>query len=684
MKPDVNDLYSVTPSHYLNAGPVGCKHFFLLLNAFLENVNSTCIEEINATYACILFKGHGKNKSSSRSYRTISTCPVVAKGLDIYLRKLHEDDWYADQVPTQFQGKGSSHELAAILLTESILYSKHTLNIPTYALYLDAMSAFDVVLKEILIKNLYNSQELDKSLLLINNRLNNRLTYVDWEGNLMGPIRDERGLEQGGTNSSEFYKIFAREQLELAQKSKLGIWLGKDLCVSSIGQADDTILLSNDIYNLYYLLHLTINYTKRHFVTLCADKTRLQVFPPSSEKHSQCFLQYNPIKINGKTIDFSPTAEHVGILRSTDGNYPTIMARFAAHRGALASILHVGLARNHRGNPVSSIHLHRLYGAPVLFSGLAPLFLSVAEIDLIEKHFMVTIQRLQRLHCKTPRTVVFFLAGSLPGSALLHSRQLSLFGMIARQNDSILHQHALNYSTSKTVSKISWFKQIRDWCTMYELPHPLDFLSLKLSKEDFKSLIMKRIISFWETQLRVEASSLSSLRYFHPEYMSLKSPHPLWLTAESSPAKVRKASVQPLMLSGRYRTEALVRHWSMSNRAGNCLLSHECSTEKEDIEHILMRCPALKETRDYLTNYTNNFVKTLDLPVASIILNLCHSSSPYFCQFLLDCSTIPSIITLTQSYGSSCLSPMFEVSRNWVYALHRDRLRRLDRWVPER
>ena len=45
---------------------------------------------------------------------------------------------------------------------------------------------------------------------------------------------------------------------------------------------------------------------------------------------------------------------------------------------------------------------------------------------------------IQGFYFKTPRTVVYFLAGSLPGSALLPSRQLSLFGMIARQND----QHA--------------------------------------------------------------------------------------------------------------------------------------------------------------------------------------------------------------------------------------------------
>ena len=49
----------------------------------------------------------------------------------------------------------------------------------------------------------------------------------------------------------------------------------------------------------------------------------------------------NPIRINDKAIDFSKTAEHVGILRSTEGNGPTILARIASHKKALAAILHV-------------------------------------------------------------------------------------------------------------------------------------------------------------------------------------------------------------------------------------------------------------------------------------------------------------------------------------------------------
>ena len=136
-------------NHYKDAGPAGYRHFFLLLNCLLQDIHNTTIDEINSAYACILFKGHKKDKSSSRSYRTISTCPIVA-------RDLHIKSWNSDQAETQFQGEGSSHDLAAVLLTESIEYSLHTLNQPVYILYLDAQSAFDVVQNELLVRNLFH------------------------------------------------------------------------------------------------------------------------------------------------------------------------------------------------------------------------------------------------------------------------------------------------------------------------------------------------------------------------------------------------------------------------------------------------------------------------------------------------------------------------------------------------
>ena len=52
-------------------------------------------------------------------------------------------------------------------------------------------------------------------------------------------------------------------------------------------------------------------------------------------------------------------------------------------------------------------------------SGLAFLVLSDKELDSIESSYCEVLKKLLRLHLKTPRKVIYFLAGSFPGNALL-------------------------------------------------------------------------------------------------------------------------------------------------------------------------------------------------------------------------------------------------------------------------
>ena len=112
---------------------------------------------------------------------------------------------------------------------------------------------------------------------------------------------------------------------------------------------------------------------------------------------------------------------------------------------------------------------------------------------MIERHYKDTLLRLMQLPKKTPRFVVYFFAGSMPGVALLHSGQLSLFGMITRQADGILHNHDLNLFRSETMCKASWFNHICNLCLIYSLPHPLDQLQSPLPKVKFKSLIKEKM-----------------------------------------------------------------------------------------------------------------------------------------------------------------------------------------------
>ena len=114
---------------------------------------------MNIAIGIILHKGHKKEKTSDRSYRTISSCPFLSKSLDLYIRDLYIDQWDSCQAATQYQGSGSSHELASLLVTEVIQHSLYVANKPVFFLALDALSAFDRCLRQILVCELYSSSD---------------------------------------------------------------------------------------------------------------------------------------------------------------------------------------------------------------------------------------------------------------------------------------------------------------------------------------------------------------------------------------------------------------------------------------------------------------------------------------------------------------------------------------------
>ena len=678
MKSGVIDFYGITTKHFLNAGANGVEHFNFLLNGIINEVNNATIEELNSCYALLLHKGHGKLRTSDKAYRTISTCPVVSKALDLYIRELFKHKWNQQQADTQYQGDNSCHDLAALLVTEVIQHSMYVLKEPAYLLFLDAMSAFDTVAPELLIRKLFLSGMDGQSAILVNNRLTNRITYLDWDKSILGPIRDGQGLEQGGPNSSDFYKIYSNENLSTAQKSEQGIRLGKgrNQTISAVGLADDTVLAANKLSSLANILYLTINCLKKYGVTLCAEKTRLLQIT----KGDHIFLEnYNPIKISDKKITFTEIAEHVGIIRSSAGhNLPHILKRISCHKRAMGATLSAGTAQKSRANPLISIKLEKVYGSPVLMSGISALVMSSPELSILEKYQKETYQHLQKLHPNTPRCFIHFLSGTFPAQATVHLKMLSLFGMLARLPHDPLNTHARNVITNAKSSSKSWFLRIRDICLQYQLPHPLIILERAPDKVSFKKLVKAKITDFWELKLRGEASLLSSLLNFKPEFMSLTRPHPIWTTVGSNPYEISKAIQQARFLSGRYRSQSLVSHWAPQNREGYCL-SPTCDQMKETVEHILLDCQAYNDQKRSLYSL---WLSTKNPIIYQLVLEAFSSDKSYLLQFILDCSVLPSVIRATQIRATkqAILNELFYLTRTWCFSVHKQRMKNLGRW----
>ena len=85
-------------------------------------------------------------------------------------------------------------------------------------------------------------------------------------------------------------------------------------------------------------------------------------------------IPINPISIYGKKIAPLHQAEHIGVIRSDQGNLPHLLGRILSHKKAKFAILSSGISRGHRGNPAAAIVLEDIYALPVLLSGDSSLY----------------------------------------------------------------------------------------------------------------------------------------------------------------------------------------------------------------------------------------------------------------------------------------------------------------------
>ena len=221
-------------------------------------------------------------------------------------------------------------------------------------------------------------------------------------------------------------------------------------------------------------------------------------------------------------------AEHVGMVRASEGNMPNIFKRISAFKKSLGNLVSCGLARGHRSSPAASLSIMSIYCTPVLMSGLGSLLLSDKETALIEQQFKRTLQKLLKLPVNTSPCMVYFISGNLPATALVHLKCFSLFGMICRLVQDPLHAHALQVFHTSQLTPNSWFVRLRNLLIQYELPHPLILLRSPPGKVNFKKQVKSKVLDYWNERLRGEASFLSA-PYFHPSRMSLVSPQSKWV-----------------------------------------------------------------------------------------------------------------------------------------------------------
>ena len=197
------------------------------------------------------------------------------------------------------------------------------------------------------------------------------------------------------------------------------------------------------------------------------------------------------------------------------------------------------------------------------------------------------------------------------------------------------------------------------------------------SSSIYKRLCKSAVIDFWENKLRQEAAILPSLSsVFNPSFHSLCNPHPLLWTPGGNPHEVSKAVVQCKMLSGRYPTALLTKHWTSNNSDGSCS-APSCNEVPESLEHILLWCPMYQETREKISRL---WLSTTDPVLLQLLVSILEGPTSCLLQFILDPSIHPTIISICQAHGNEILKRVFHLSRTWCFAIHKERTKKQGSW----
>ena len=159
--------------------------------------------------------------------------------------------------------------------------------------------------------------------------------------------------------------------------------------------------------------------------------------------------------------------------------------------------------------------------------------------------------------------------------------------------------------------------------------------------------------------------------------MSLTTPHPLWTTCGDNPFEISKATVQAKLLSARYRTDRLLRHFD-NNLTGECTLCPDGSDGS--LEHLLLLCPSLAQCREQQLQMLKNSPAISD-KAKNIIFAASVNSVSHFVQLLLDCSVIPEVIVTSQEGHKNILDEIFKFTRTWCFNIHMRRMKILGRWT---
>ena len=288
------------------------------LNNILDNINYLSSSQLNTAVATVVYKQRQKPVHHHKSHRLVRVSPLIGRLIGEYLRPAHIA--MSKLNPNQNQSgytEGVNFLLAALQRHETEMFcldNKKTF----FSCSLDGVSAFDIVNRQIQLRELYFAGDTGKHWQANYFEYNNSKTKIKMNNKLSSELEETLGCKQGSIKSGDHWKIYISTLLETMDSANLGVSIGP-INVGVSCCADDVLAMSDDQHKLQCLLDIASKTGGMFKIQYGASKTKIIVSGPEIDQGY--YADTKPWVMDNQTVSVVEDNDHLGQIISGQREY---------------------------------------------------------------------------------------------------------------------------------------------------------------------------------------------------------------------------------------------------------------------------------------------------------------------------------------------------------------------------
>ena len=245
------------------------------------------------------------------------------------------------------------------------------------------------------------------------------MSRVQWKQEVSEPFPILQGVRQGAVLSSDLYKRFNNQLLDLLVASGMGGNIGTT-ALPAPTCADDVALCASDPFQIQAMIDIVMLYSRKEKYEIQARKSAvITINDPNPEYPTVFYMDGNPIPnvVSGT---------HLGVVRNQKGGLDAqVEDNIATARKATYHLLGAGLHGKNGLPQQTCMHLYQIYILPILTYGLCIFSLDEKHTNPLEKFEKGILKQILSLADNTADPVVYILSGTAPVQLEIHRQALS-------------------------------------------------------------------------------------------------------------------------------------------------------------------------------------------------------------------------------------------------------------------